>query len=67
MTNGVYETESRNPGCADYWTCPACLHDLGRVGEGVHFCPECHRPIRCTVETAPVAVARLIIFPWSKA
>lgn len=54
-----HDTECSNPGRDDYWTCPGCYHDLGNVGAGTHWCPECGRCVICTVEHHPACHARL--------
>ncbi len=51
--------ECSNPNRDDYWTCPGCYHDLGNVGAGTHWCPECGRCVICTVEYQPACHARL--------
>lgn len=54
-----HATECSNTGQDDYWTCPGCYHDLGSVGAGTHWCPECGRCVICTVEYHPASHARL--------
>lgn len=48
-----------NPHRDDYWTSPCCYADMYDVGSGTHPCPECGRPIVCTVEMEPACHARL--------
>lgn len=58
-----YEPHSEscsNPGRDDYWTCPACYHDLGDVGRGRHTCPECERELECTLDSEPVCTTALV-------
>jgi rubrerythrin len=59
MSETIYANETSNPHRDDYWTCPACIHDLGNVGEGTHQCPSCNRMVECTVEHFPSCLARL--------
>jgi PHP family Zn ribbon phosphoesterase len=42
------------------WTCCACCHELGNIGEGKHKCPNCGRSIQCTKESVPDFVTTLI-------
>jgi len=57
--DNTYDDHISNPGRDDYWTCPACIHDLGDVGEGDHDCPNCGRTVTCTIEHEPACHSRL--------
>ncbi len=55
-----YAQECSNWDRDDAWICPGCFHDLGNVGAGTHWCPECRRCVICTTGTDhPVCHARL--------
>jgi hypothetical protein len=49
-----------NPNRDNYWTCPACYHDLADVGIGKHECPQCKAEIDCTIEHEPSCHSRLV-------
>lgn len=55
-----YSDHCSNPHRDDYWTCPACYHDLGNVGRGHHICPKCQTELDCTVEYEPACHARIV-------
>jgi hypothetical protein len=59
MNHKPFADHCSNPGRNDYWTCPACYHDLGNVGCGRHTCPECQTEIDCTLEYEPACHSRV--------
>lgn len=56
----IYATQLKNPGRDDYWSCPACCHDLGNVGEGTHTCPSCGREMSCSIDYDPCCISELV-------
>ncbi|MGX1496851.1 putative amidophosphoribosyltransferase [Labrenzia sp. MBR-25] len=54
MTTDPLSSRCSNPGFYDRWTCPACYHELGNVGEGDHGCPACGARVHCTLDYEPV-------------
>lgn len=54
-----YDTHISNPHRDDFWTCPACLTDLGDIGAGDHVCQACGSDVHCTVEYEPACHSRL--------
>ncbi len=54
-----FATKCANPHRDDLWTCPGCYHDLGNVGVGRFWCPECGRSVICTVQHHPSCHSQL--------
>lgn len=41
------------------WTCCACYHELGDVGEGEHTCPNCGHRVVCSTDHVPSYITEL--------
>jgi predicted amidophosphoribosyltransferase len=54
------DTETRNPGHYDRWTCPGCYADLPNKREGTVVCSVCNFTVECSTDTQPVCVATLV-------
>lgn len=60
MNKDPYSDRISNTHWSDRWTCPACCHELGNVGEGTHTCPKCKSKVECRLDYIPECVASLV-------
>jgi hypothetical protein len=60
MKHTPFETELRNPGHDDRWTCPSCYQDMPNKTQGTLVCPNCKFTIECSIEQQSVCVAKLM-------
>jgi hypothetical protein len=55
-----HDSDCKNPGVDDRFTCPGCYGDLGGREGDIVQCDACEAVVHLSVEQQPVAVASLI-------